>query len=275
MAGPSTDAGKTAAKTKKAVAVAPVQAPPKSTILNFFSKAPAPPSNASPAAGHEENENTEGKASDDDVIMCDEEGVKLPATQGTPLRPPSLMKDSPKSSSQPSASENAKIINLSKDGFGKIPPADKDDSDDACIMIHGAEDDNKSGKATGAVSVTSQQEKAADSSTKEKKAGGTTASQNSSGKEPARAKASAAASAPSVSKSTNASKGAKKTVTAAPTPKTSSNPVGQKSGTCSTFFKPAEKKEVKQKARPPHPEGKRVDMDEDLLMVAQFASTFG
>lgn len=266
------------AKSKAAEQPAAAAAP-KLTMMSFFLKAPAATVDV---AGKGQLGSAEGLAvpavikakggaeplkeqelEQRNAVCIDGGKHESGRSDSTPQRPTNFSMPSPSTESKEKRSGGerseeqlkgeGKVVNLTLGKFDAV--VDKDDDD--CVMIMSSpEEAKKESKTSGG----------------EDSASGCPAG-----------KAKPSATAPKASKSPSAGKAARGASKAASgdSKKAADSPaqapalsIKRAFASCTNFFKPAEKKEIKTRERPAHPIGAEVKAEEDLLMVAQFLSSF-
>lgn len=264
---------------KKAADAAVAAPPPKLTMMNFFSKAPVKAVDSDKgleSKGQEPVVTVEDAATAKNNKICDHSSKPdANRSDDTPQRPSNPSPPSPramqteggeKPGEDDQVSEEGKVVNLTIDKFDAV-----DNDDDDCVMIESSPEDvkaqSKGASSTNlatagavAVAATSSSAPAASGGSKGKAPGATTKAAKQS---------QASKAAGTTSKAADGAAAEEKKAGKQPV-----NSIKQAFTSCTNFFKPAEKKEIKVRERPAHPAGAAIEVDESLLVAAQFLSTF-
>ena len=262
---------------KKAADAAVAAPPPKLTMMNFFSKAPVKAVDSDKgleSKGQEPVGTVEDAATAKNNKICDHSSKPdANRSDDTPQRPSNPSPPSPramqteggeKPGEDDQVSEEGKVVNLTIDKFDAV-----DNDDDDCVMIESSPEDVKAQSkgassanlaTAGAVAATSSSAPAASGGSKGKAPGATTKAAKQS---------QASKAAGTTSKAADGAAAEEKKAGKQPV-----NSIKQAFTSCTNFFKPAEKKEIKVRERPAHPAGAAIEVDESLLVAAQFLSTF-
>lgn len=261
---------------KKAADAAVAAPPPKLTMMSFFSKSTVKTSESEKgleSKGQEPAVSVEGATmTKNDAVCVHRTKPDAKRSDDTPQRPsnpsPEAMQveGGAKASEDNQVAKEGNVVNLTINKFDAV-----DQDDDDCVMIESSPEDVKAqNKGRGASS-------AAPGAVGAGAAASPSASAASGGdkrKTPSATIKDAKASPASKAASTTSKALSDATADSKKAAKQPANSIKQAFTSCTNFFKPAEKKEIKTRERPAHPVGAAIEVDESLLVAAQFLSTF-